>query len=305
MHREINALLQLRGGIQSEGIMKCAFFNEWHELCDHLIVAYNDNEDAIRDLREEKYKDDKKRLQDIDRDITKLLKMKPTNKLRVSCNVGSSVVMTIYCEDALYFAALATYELVLAIMEYLQYWTRTTVVYVAHKSTYITVIKEGVLSNGNLQCAYKQQEYCDHLLTAYAHNKDAILELVNDTLRNNRERIRNTNSAILEVLNLTVENKSELFNHLHKPMHRQVNALFQLRVTCDDERRKGIEYGDALIIVPLAILELALAIQEVAEGDQQKAIKNALESFKAGYQTRHKAFFQLGYELGTAVMEVI
>ncbi|WKY13501.1 hypothetical protein Q1695_004383 [Nippostrongylus brasiliensis] len=40
----------------------------------------------------------------------------------------------------------------------------------------VLLTSDGVLSSGNLQCAYKDQEFCHHLLAAYAHNKDAILE---------------------------------------------------------------------------------------------------------------------------------
>ncbi|WKY13509.1 hypothetical protein Q1695_004388 [Nippostrongylus brasiliensis] len=49
-------------------------------FCKHQIVAQRVNENAIRDLRKGKYKDDRDRLQETRRDIIKLLKKKVENK---------------------------------------------------------------------------------------------------------------------------------------------------------------------------------------------------------------------------------
>ncbi|VDL76904.1 unnamed protein product [Nippostrongylus brasiliensis] len=115
--------------------IKCSF--EWEALCEHLIVAYHENKDAVRDLRGYENKYDKDRLQQIDCDINRPLKetvdkssellellylilcreVSALLQLRVSCNAMNRELMTIRCEDALYFTTLITYELLLVITD--------------------------------------------------------------------------------------------------------------------------------------------------------------------------------------------
>ncbi|VDL76901.1 unnamed protein product [Nippostrongylus brasiliensis] len=171
---------------------------------------------------------------------------------------------------------------------------------------WIIVTTNGAQPNGNLKCDFPQWNgLCDRLLAAYRHNEKAIRELGNDRFEHNRERLRSTNRAIKDVLK--VEDKSELIKVLHGPMHREVNALTQLMVSCINERGEVAECGEALPEVIQATYALAKATMEVADGSQKEAIKKACDKFDKDFRTEYlnKTASELAQELGTTVVEAM
>ncbi|VDL77263.1 unnamed protein product [Nippostrongylus brasiliensis] len=154
--------------------------------------------------------------------------------------------------------------------------------------------------------------FCVYVDLADYNNERAIGDLMDplvegDSFKESLKRLLDTNRDVKKLLKLEAEKKSELIQASRLPLEKEVSALFGLRVTCSDGRRKLIVCNETLDGVYLATYYMIQAIEEVAEGKQLEAIKEAHEKFTPKFLSppENETIYEIVTVFANAVLRIL
>ncbi|WKY12470.1 hypothetical protein Q1695_003784 [Nippostrongylus brasiliensis] len=142
--------------------------------------------------------------------------------------------------------------------------------------------------------------------SAYQQNAKVAEQLKEERFNDVRQRISEINQVIFEAIR--TGQKGELFVLLHRALYKEVNAMFQLELSCSGQKRTTAQCKAGFQGLSDAIYNLVCAMWEIAEGKKYKAIKEAYDSFQnrsRGEELDIHPVYVLGATVATAIGKLL
>ncbi|VDL83444.1 unnamed protein product [Nippostrongylus brasiliensis] len=139
--------------------------------------------------------------------------------------------------------------------------------------------------------------------SAYKGNIEVAKQLTEPRFNDVKQRIADTNQVIRVAIRTS--ERGELFMVLYKALYKELNVMFQLKLTCSGQQKATAACKAGFLGLSLSIYNLVYAAWEIAEGKRKKAIDEAYNSYRRSVLEGNEQNIHPAYVLGSAVLTAL